>query len=527
VRLLEFWSAHRAEVLAALGEHVLLVGLATAIAVAVGLPLGVLAAHRRRLGAPIIAAANVCQTIPSLAMFGFLIPVPFIGGLGARAAVFVLILYGLLPVIRTTAAGLAAIDRAIIEAGTAMGMTPRQLLWQVELPLALPAIVAGIRVATVIGVGTATIAAAIGAGGLGDFIFRGLSMVDSTVILAGAVPAAALALVADGLLTLVERRLQPGAGARRRHTAAVVMAGALMVITGAAVVWATRTPEAIRVGSKNFTEQVILGELVARAIERDTGLPVTRRLNLGGTFICDRALAAGEIDVYVEYTGTALTAIFHQPVGGTPAEVLASVRAAYAATGRTVLEPLGFNSTFAILVRGRDARASGLRTIADAAAHTPGWRFGCGYEFVERADGYAGLTQAYGLRFAAPPRVMDLSLVYRALADGQVDLIAGDATHGLIRGLDLVMLEDNLQYFPPYDAVPVARTTALLRHPAVADALRRLAGRVSEEDMRAMNHSVDVLRRRPADVVQEFLEHTKMANRNGECGMRNAEWGID
>ena len=198
--LLAFLAAHRSEFEALFLQHVVLVVASTMVAIATGVPIGVLAARRPRIGAPIVWLANVVQTIPSLAMFGFLLPLPFVGGLGARVAIFVLILYALLPIIRTTAAGLRGIDRALIEAGTALGMTPGQLLRQVELPLAIPSIVAGIRVAAVIGVGTATIAAAVGAGGLGEYIFRGLSMVDPTVILAGAVPAALLALGVDGLL---------------------------------------------------------------------------------------------------------------------------------------------------------------------------------------------------------------------------------------------------------------------------------------------------------------------------------------
>lgn len=510
--LFEFWWSHRAELGVMLGQHLVLVLVSTAVVVVAGVPLGILAAHRPRFGAPVIAVANVLQTIPSLAMFGFLIPLPFVGGVGPRTAIVALILYGLLPVIRTTAAGLASLDRAVREAGVALGLTPWQVLRYVELPLALPSIVAGVRVATVVGVGTATIAAAVGAGGLGEYIFRGLSMVDSTVILAGAVPAAALALAADGGLTLVERRLS-----RRRGRAGgvrVVSAASLaLILVGLAAGALARTERgAIRVGSKNFTEQLILGELVAQTLERYTRLPVERRLNLGGTFIADRALRAGEIDVYVEYTGTALTAIFHEPVGQDPEAVYRRVRELYARTGRTVLEPLGFNNTFAVLVRGRDARRLGLRTLEDAVPYARGWRAAFGYEFLERTDGYTGLARVYGLRFATPPRVMDLTLVYRALAEGQVDLIAGDRTSGLIDALDLAVLEDNRRYFPPYHAVPVVRTQTLLAHPEIRAALGRLAGRILDADMRAMNQAVDVERRDIVEVARAFLARLDAAS---------------
>jgi osmoprotectant transport system substrate-binding protein/osmoprotectant transport system permease protein len=504
--ILRFWVSHRQEMATLLAQHVLIVAISTFIAVALGVPLGILAARRPHLSAPVVAIANVVQTVPSLAMFGFLLPIPLLGGVGARAAIVVLILYGLLPIVRTTIAGLNGIDRSIREAGVAMGMTPRELLLRVELPLALPSIVAGIRVAGVVGVGSATIAAAIGAGGLGEYIYRGLSMVDTTVILSGAIPAALLALTVDGGVWLIGRQLSTRRrvkGARAAVAAALIIVAVVML--GSAVV-ARRSAGSIVVGSKNFTEQVILGELVAQTIERQTGLTVGRRLNLGGTLICDRALVSGDIDVYVEYTGTALTAIFHQQPSNDSQSVFSTVRDLYSRSGRALLQPLGFNNTFAILVRGREARERGLRTIEDAARESPRWRAGFGYEFLERPDGYPGLAKAYGLQFREPPHVMDLTLSYRALASGQVDLIAGDATAGLIKGLDLFHLDDNRHYFPPYDAAPVARSEMLLRYPQVRRALETLAGRIPADEMRAMNYSVDGLHQDPAAIARQFLD---------------------
>jgi osmoprotectant transport system permease protein len=507
VTLLRFWLDHRGEFLGLLGQHLLLVGLSTALAVAIGVPLGIIAAHRPRVRGPVMAVASAVQTVPSLAMFGFLLPLPLLGGIGSRTAIVALTLYGLLPILRTTALGITGIDRSIRDAGIALGMTPRQLLRQVEIPLALPSIVAGIRIAAVVAVGSATIAAAVGAGGLGEYIYRGLSMVDTTVILAGAVPAAALALIVDGGLWLIERRIRTRRGALGRGASwAAASAGvALIAASIYAVVASGSAGAVVVVGSKNFAEQLILGEIVAQVIERDAGLRVERRLNLGGTLICEQALRAGDIDVYVEYTGTALTAVFHQPLGGDRAQVMTRVRAAYAASGRTLLEPLGFDNTFAILVRGRDARAHGLRGIDDAAKYAPGWRAAFGYEFLDRPDGYAGLARTYGLRFAEPPTAMDLSLTYRALANGQADLIAGDATSGLIRALDLVQLADTRHYFPPYDAVPVARTDTLRRHPALRQALDGLKARITVAHMREMNHRVEALRQTPAAVARDFL----------------------
>jgi osmoprotectant transport system permease protein len=500
--LLNFWQAHTGELARLIAQHVLLVAVSTGVAALIGIPAGVFAFRNPRLGRPLLFLANVAQTIPSLALFGFLLPLPFIGGVGPRTALVALTTYALLPIVRTTVGGLRGLDRSVVDAGIAMGMTPRQLLLMVELPLAMPSVLAGLRVATVIGVGTATIAAAIGAGGLGEYIFRGLSMVDSTTILAGAIPAAALALIADGSLAWLEHRIR-----YRRPTlvgAAVVAALAasiLLLIVWSVIAGASRS---VVVGSKNFTEQVVLGELLAQAIEAE-GVPVVRKLNLGGTFICDRALRSGDIDVYVEYTGTAITAVFHEAVEHDPRQALQQARELYARGGLSALDPLGFNNTFAILVRAADARRLGLRSIEDLRTPAAGWTPGFGYEFLERADGYPGLSATYGLRFGSAPRAMDLSLIYKALADGQVDVIAGDATSAQIDALDLTALDDSLRYFPPYDAVPVVRTAALLNHLEIGRALARLSGRVSERDMRAMNRAVDVDRRDPRDVAAEFL----------------------
>ena len=485
-------------------RHLFLVLWSTVIATVIGLPAGIMAAHRPRIGKPLLAAASIAQTIPSLALLGFLLPLPFIGGIGPRIAIVALILYALLPIVRSTAAGLRSIDPAVIDAGLAMGMTPRQLLWLVELPLALPSIVAGIRIATIVGIGTATIAAAIGAGGLGEYIFRGLSMVDSTVILAGAIPAAVLALLADGVMTWVERRLSPGQRMSRAAPVVVTAAVLLVAAVGSAAFGPVQA-NTIVVGSKNFTEQVVLGELLAQTLEH-RGVNVTRRLNLGGSFICDRAIRSGDIDAYVEYTGTAIAAILKQPVAKDSDAALTLLRNAYGRVGLSVLPPLGFNNTFAILVRRADAETLGLQTIDDLRRMETQWRTGFGYEFAERADGYSGLSDTYGLKFTTPPRIMELDLVYRALATRQVDVIAGDSTSGLIKALDLAKLTDNRGYFPPYHAVPIVRSTVLLARPEVREAIEELSGRISEDDMRTMNAAVDVEHRDVAETVREFLK---------------------
>jgi len=262
----------------------------------------------------------------------------------------------------------------------------------------------------------------------------------------------------------------------------------------------------IVVGSKNFTEQLILGELIAQQIENKTHLPVERRFYLAGTYICQQAILSGRIDIYPEYTGTALTTVLKEKPEGSSEKVYAQVKDEYAKRFDLDVGPtLGFDDTFAIEIRGDDARRLGLKTISQAAAYTPQWRAGFGYEFMERPDGFKGLAAIYGLRFAEPPRIMDLGLLARALKDKQVDLIAGNRTDGLIPALDLFVLEDDRRYFPPYEAVPIVRQQALARHPELGQALDALAGKMSDDDMRRLNYAVDGQHRDVKEVVREFM----------------------
>jgi osmoprotectant transport system substrate-binding protein len=266
-----------------------------------------------------------------------------------------------------------------------------------------------------------------------------------------------------------------------------------------------RGGETIVVGSKNFTEQIVLAELFAQQIEAHSALRVERRLNLGGTFICHDALVSGKIDLYPEYTGTALTAVLNDPPRNDPSEVFRRVQEEYRARFNVeVMPPLGFNNTFAMIVRGDDAEKLHLRAISDVAPYSPKWRAGFGYEFMERPDGYRGWVAAYGLHFAGAPRILDLGLLYRALADKQVDLVAGNSTDGTIASLHMVALEDDRHYFPPYEAVPLVRRATLEKHPEVRGAIGALAGKISVDEMRQMNFAVDGEHRDPADVVRAF-----------------------
>jgi osmoprotectant transport system substrate-binding protein len=259
------------------------------------------------------------------------------------------------------------------------------------------------------------------------------------------------------------------------------------------------------IGAKNFTEQVVLGELLAQEIEAKSSLKVERRFYLAGSYICQQALVSGRIDAYVEYTGTALTAVLKQPVDRDPESVLNTIRRLYASHYNiSVADPLGFENTFAMVIRGDDAQRLHLTTLSEATQYTPEWRLGVGYEFEQRPDGLPGLSAAYGLKFSAAPRTMDLGLLYRALQAHQVDMIAANSTDGPIQALGLVALQDDKHYFPPYQAVPLVREEALRRWPQMQVALSALAGKITAGDMRAMNEAIDGQHRDPADVVGEF-----------------------
>jgi len=520
MRLWHFFIENRSEVFALIAEHLWLVFLSTSIAVAIGLPIGILLTRYARFRGPVLGIANIMQTVPSLALFGFLIPLPFIGGIGARTAIVALVLYALLPIIRNTVTGILGVDANVREAAVAMGMTDIQILWQVELPLAMAVILTGIRVAVVINVGVATIAAVVGAGGLGTYIFRGLRQYDNTLILAGAVPAALMALAADFLLGRLERRFDFGARQKRDRKRArtwriVWITAVLLMVFGTFAAWQAKlfsgkesppnTAARIVVGSKDFTESVILAEILAQALE-SRGVVVEKQFELGGN-LCHDALVGGRIDFYPEYTGTAYTAILkHSPITDTR-EVYEVVRKEYAEKFNVeVSSPLGFSNDFAILVRGADARRLNLKTISDAVPHARDWRAGFGQDFISRADGYPGFKQAYGFEFSTKPREMDLALTYRALATNNVDIIAGNSTDGLIAALDLVQLSDDRHYFPPYQAVILMRKDALGRSPLVREAMDSLSNSISTEEMRRLNHEVDGKKRTPKDVAREWLQ---------------------
>ncbi len=503
----DFLQKNWPELLVLTREHIFLVFISTGFAVLFGVPLGILLTRVKLLQTPILGFANIMQTVPSLALFGLLIPIPFIGGIGARTAIIALALYALLPVIRNTVTGILGIDPKVREAAVAMGMTGGQILKMVELPLAMPVILTGIRVAVVISVGVATVAAAVGAGGLGTYIFRGLRQNDNNLLLAGALASAVLALLCDFALGQFEKSYAIGerVSKTRRTVMASLVAAILVLIIGIGFFPTFKSQSAgqkhVVVGSKDFTESVILAEILAQMLEKN-GISVERKLELGGNLAHD-GLLSKQIDVYPEYTGTAYTAILKHPPTTDSQAVYDQTKAEYAEKfGLAVSPPLGFSNDFAILIRGDVARKNNLQTISEAVPLAKGWQPGFGQDFMSRADGYPGFSKAYGFNFTKQPREMDLSLTYRALQSSELDIIAGNSTDGLIAALDLFQLADDKHYFPPYQAVFISRQQVA---DALNETLEKLKNAISTDEMRRLNYEVDGKKRTPKAVALEWI----------------------
>jgi len=515
---LRYIIENKNEILRLTVEHCQLTLLAVVIAVVIGVPLGIFISGARRFRPPVLGSANIVQAIPSLAILGFLIPFM---GIGFKPAVFMVALYSLLPIIKNTCAGLDTIDADLIEAARGIGMTPFQMLIKVKIPLALPVIMAGVRISAVTAVGLVTLAAFIGAGGLGYLVYSGIRTVNNAQILSGAISACVLALVIDFFAAQIERSISPIAlrpdikklsknRIRRillkQRVVLGASAGALAVFFGLLLLSARpQSAGTVSIGAVDFTEQDILGNLYADLIEEKTSLKVNRQLNLGGTFVVWSALLNDEVDMYVEYTGTIYSNILKQDKPMSSAEIYAySKERLLDEQGILMLSPIGFNNTYAMAVRPDTAAEYSLATISDLARVSNLLTASPTIEFTNRADGLAGLENAYNLRFKAVIP-LDGTPRYTALINRQSDVTTAFSTDGIIDEFDLVILEDDRHYFPPYDAIPVIKPATLEKYPELGQAIELLAGRISDRDMRGMNYKVDVLKQKSADVAREFL----------------------
>jgi len=497
-----------------LTAHLQLTLFALLLGTAFSVPAGVLVTRMKWLDQPVLGTASVIQTIPSLALLAIMVPA--LAALGVQSIGFLpafigLTLYSVLPILRNTVTGLAGVDPALVEAARGVGMTPMQRLRRVELPLAMPVILAGIRTSTVLTVGVATLSTPVGAPSLGNYIFSGLQTRNLTAVLVGCVAAAVLAQCLDGLV----RGLGAAIVQRKRGWAAVVLTtiGLLYAYTGVSLVQDLGARDAGRViiGAKTFTEQYILSEILAGHIEETTGAATEVASSLGSTVAFD-ALRAEEIDVYVDYSGTIWATIMQRETIPSRDAVLGEVTQFLREEhGVEVAGPLGFENAYALAMRRPQAEEMGVRGIDDLAAYARRLVIGGDYEFFGRPE-WIAIRDIYGLTFESQ-RTMDSSLMYQAVASEQVDVISAFSTDGRITALDLVVLEDDRGAIPPYDALILVGPRLVRERPDVVAALRQITGTIDADRMRRMNLAVDQDGAGPAAVAESFLQELREARR--------------
>ncbi|GHI00925.1 ABC transporter permease/substrate-binding protein [Neobacillus kokaensis] len=501
------------QILTLIGQHIYLSVISVLIATVVGIPLGILISREPKLSKPIIGTTNVIQAIPSLALLGFLIP--FIG-IGSTPAIIMVVLYSLLPIVKNTFTGLTNIDRDILEAAKGIGLTKSQTMRKIQLPLAFPMIMAGIRISAVTAVGLMTIAAFVGAGGLGYLVFSGVQSVDNAMILAGAIPACLLALVIDFVVGKLETTLsykgkQKSTTGKKTKKLIVSFAAVLLIAAGSFTIFSkANAKDKIVIGSKNYNEQLILGNIMADLIEAKTDIQVERKLNLGGSQVTFSAINKGDVDMYVEYTGTAFVSILNQKPINNPDKVFDYVQKEFQQKyGIKWLQPLGFNNTYAMAVRQDTAKKYGLKTVSDLAKVSDQLTVGPTIEFSTREDGLKGLTKTYNMNFKKV-KAVDGGLRYTALDNHKSDVIDAFSTDGLIKAFDLKLLQDDKNFFPPYYAVPIVKDETLKEHPELEKVLNSLTGKLTEDKMRELNYKVDSLKQSPAKVAKEFLQNEEL-----------------
>lgn len=499
-------------------EHIQLTAFAVLLSVIIGICLGVFITKNKKLASIVIGIANLVQSIPSLAILGFLIPIV---GIGAKPAIIMVVMYSILPIVKNTYTSLMNINPDTIEAAKGIGMTQRQILTKVKIPLAIPVIMAGVRISAVTAVGLMTIAAFVGAGGLGYLVFSGIQTVDNNLILLGAIPAALLALLMDYVIGLIEKGVTPngikGSNGeiiirKSQKTSKTIIIALLIVgllgglLSGIVGKVASETQDTVVIGSKNFTEQLIVGSMLSYLIEEKTDLNVETKLNLGGTQVAFEALKKGDIDLYVDYTGTMLINVLREETNNdTPDEIYDRVKAKYRDKFDVeVLPPLGFNNTYALAVRPDTQEKYNLKTISDLKDVQDELVAGTAIEFANRPDGLLGIKEVYGIEFK-DVKAIDGALRYSAIDSRQSDVIDVFTTDGLVEQFDLKVLEDDKKFFPPYYAVPLIRQDTNTKHPEIEECINLLEGQISDDKMMKLNYKVDVLGETPEKVAYDFL----------------------
>ncbi|MBY0501518.1 MAG: ABC transporter permease subunit [Alphaproteobacteria bacterium] len=490
-------------------EHIYLTSLSLIFATVIAIPLGIGIVRFSFLRTFILKAGSISQTIPSLAMLAFL--VPFLG-LGTLPTLVVLTFYAIYPILRSTTTGLENIPIEYIEASKGLGFSSLQRLWHVELPLAFPMIISGLRVATAMTIGIATIAAFIGAGGLGDFIMQGLSLNDSSLILLGAIPIACLALVFDYGISKIEARFQKRK--LTRHKIPLFQKLVLASLSLFLIFWGGHTflkevegthNDKIIIASKNFTEQYILAELMAQLIESRTSLSVKRKFNLGATDIVHQALLKGEIDLYPEYIGTAYVTVLKKTQTTNPTDILQEVRTAYKDKFNLIwLDPFGFSNSQSLAIKKEFAEEHNLYCLSDLTRMSSYLTIAAPPEFLKRADSFPGLNRVYGFSFKNILQI-DPNLMYTAIENYEAEVIAAFTTDGKLSKYNLITLKDDKNFYPPYHAAPLIRKSVLDAHPEIYQALSPLFGFISTKDIQKLNYEVDGKGLSPQDVAYHFL----------------------
>ncbi|HAZ39643.1 MAG TPA: glycine/betaine ABC transporter permease [Exiguobacterium sp.] len=496
--LIETYQDRKSELLQALIEHIQLSVISLLIACIIAIPLGIYLSRNKRLSEWSIGVTSVIQTIPSLALLGLMIPLV---GIGTVPSIIALVLYSLLPIVRNTYTGLAEVDPSIKEAARACGMTPMQSLWKVELPLALPVMMAGIRTAMVLIIGTATIAALIGAGGLGSIILLGIDRNDNYLLLLGAIPAALLALLFDGLLRQTE------VATRKRQTARLVTAVVLMVaIVIAPFAFGRSERPDLVVAGKLGVEPEILMNMYKIVIEDETDLKVQVKPNFGKTTFVYKALESGDIDAYPEFTGTVLASLTNEkPKSNDAKEVYEQAKTGLKKQDLTLLPPMNYNNTYAVAVPKKLAERYDLKTISDLKQVANQLTAGFTLEFKDRQDGYKGIQDEYDVNCN---RVVTIEpkLRYKAIESGEIDVIDAYSSDPEIAKYDMLVLKDDQQLFPPYEGAPLLRQETIDEYPEVKQALEQLSGKISDEEMSKMNEAAAYGGKTANAVARDYLK---------------------
>ncbi|WP_332651512.1 osmoprotectant update ABC transporter permease/substrate-binding subunit OpuFB [Lysinibacillus sp. 54212] len=495
---MDVFNERKGQLLASILEHMQISFIALFFAVAIAIPLGIYLTKEKKMAESIIGISAVLQTIPSLALLGLLIP---LFGIGKVPAIIALVVYALLPILRNTFTGINEVDPSLKEAATAMGMNTWKRLVKVELPLAMPVIMAGIRTAMVLIVGTATLAALIGAGGLGDIILLGIDRNNPSLILLGAVPAACLAIGFDVLL----KKLQSLSFKKSVFTLSAISAAAILMILAPLVNFNEK--DEIAIGGKLGSEPEILINMYKLLIENETDLTVELKPGLGKTSFVFNALKSGSIDIYPEFTGTAISEFLkEQAVNNNEEDVYEQARAGMLEKFHMVmLSPMKYNNTYALAVSKEIAEEYRLENISDIKAIQESIKAGFTLEFNDREDGYLGIQKLYGISIDHI-QTMEPKLRYQAIDTGDIQLLDAYSTDSEIRQYGLKVLTDDRQLFPPYQGAPLVRAETLEKYPELEQALNKLAGKITDDEMREMNYQVNVEGKNIEKVAREFLE---------------------